>query len=200
MSSERQGPGPVVLRNPAAGEVVHLHPARDGAVHAEVHLDPVHTPPPGHVHPRSVEAFHVTVGTVEVRVGRRWHALHAGDRVTVAPGTTHAYRNTSGAPASFTVVVEPPGRLPEFWRAIYRAAEDGRVTGAGQVRLPVRSTTHSSRPWPATAEHAPVPAQPDRSSAWRPTARRRTAAGRSRHPWNGSRGVEQVTPAPRIHQ
>lgn len=134
----RPGPGaPTRLTNPAAGEVMYLHPVVRGAVTADVELAAAHTPPPPHVHPASAETFTVTSGALELRVGRVWERLGHGDRMTVPAGVVHTYRNRSGAPASFTAVLDHAGGMPEFWRAIYAAAEAGLVTRTGQVRLPI---------------------------------------------------------------
>jgi quercetin dioxygenase-like cupin family protein len=130
---------PLRLTNPAAGEVMYLHPVAigTGSVTADVELAATHTPPPAHVHPASAETFTVTSGAVEIRVGRAFERLDRGDRVTVPAGVVHGYRNRSGAPASFTAVLDHAGGMPEFWRAVYTAAEAGLVTRSGQVRLPV---------------------------------------------------------------
>lgn len=124
-------------RNPAAGETLtFLSP--EGAPDLRIALDvaAVHHAPPVHVHPTVVESFTVTVGELEIRVGRRWRTVRAGQGVTVPPGVVHGYRNTSGRPARVEVTVSPEAGLRGFFTELFDLAEAGRLGPTGAPGLP----------------------------------------------------------------
>lgn len=63
----------------------------------EWELPPGAWAPGPHVHPELTEEYEVLEGTLEVLVGRDWHRLAAGGRVTVPPGTVHTFRGGTSA-------------------------------------------------------------------------------------------------------
>src|SRR3712207_6640009 len=78
-------------RDADGGEVQHIETVLDagGGV----------TP---HIHPSMEERFTVHAGRMEFLSGRRWIEAGPGETVVVPPGTRHAFRNRSGAAATFT--------------------------------------------------------------------------------------------------
>ncbi|HEX2532621.1 MAG TPA: cupin domain-containing protein [Chitinophagaceae bacterium] len=48
---------------------------------------------PVHLHPGASEAWLVLEGRLDVQVNGRWRTLHAGELLTIPPGTPHTFRN-----------------------------------------------------------------------------------------------------------
>lgn len=125
--------------NPAAGEVYTVVPAGGedpGALRLVLELAAVHHPPPVHVHPRSDESFTVLDGALDLRLGRGWTTVVAGDSVTAPAGATHGFRNTSGAPVRVQVDVVPGAEVRAFFADLFALTDAGRVDARGQLALP----------------------------------------------------------------
>ncbi|MDP2710167.1 MAG: cupin domain-containing protein [Solirubrobacteraceae bacterium] len=67
-----------------------------------------------HRHPSMEERFEVLDGTVEFLAGRRWTAASAGERVVIAAGVRHAFRNRSDAVAHVICHADPGLTLQPF--------------------------------------------------------------------------------------
>lgn len=105
-----------------------------GAVlRAELTLEPRHHAPPAHVHPLATERFTVTEGAIRIRVGRRRWTLHAGESALVPAGVTHGYAGVPGVAAVVLVEIDPPGRMADFFAAVY--GSNDRVPATGALRL-----------------------------------------------------------------
>jgi len=77
---------PVVHLNPAAGEMMIVHPRTDGdPLRVELVLDAAHHAPPAHVHPRARETFTMVEGQRRVRSGRRRWTMQAGESGPARP-------------------------------------------------------------------------------------------------------------------
>lgn len=128
-------------RNPAAGEVYTLAPAagpgaEEGDLRLVLELAAVHHAPPAHVHPHSDESFTVLDGELEVRVGRGWTTLGAGESAIAPAGAPHAFRNSSGAPVRVEVLVVPGAAVRAFFDDLFALTDAGRVDRRGQLALP----------------------------------------------------------------
>ena len=109
--------------------------------------DPAHSPllmeievPPGamptavHVHPQQEETYALKEGSMEVLVGREWSTLEAGQSATVPAGTPHSFRNRSEGRVRFLNEHRPALRFEEYFRAVHRLSEAGKVKGDFAVR------------------------------------------------------------------
>ncbi|MGF1647607.1 MAG: cupin domain-containing protein [Kineosporiaceae bacterium] len=128
-------------RNPGAGEVYTIGPvtgpgAGEGDLRLVLELAAVHHPPPAHVHPHSDESFTVVDGELEVRVGRSWTTLGAGESATAPAGAPHAFRNSSRAPVRVEVLVVPGAAVRAFLHDLLALTDAGRVDRRGQLALP----------------------------------------------------------------
>jgi mannose-6-phosphate isomerase-like protein (cupin superfamily) len=74
--------------------------------------------PPLHLHPKAEESYEVLSGTLDVCVGREWRRLGPGESVTVAAGTPHTLRNTSGAEVRLRNVHSPAMDFERFFRRL----------------------------------------------------------------------------------
>jgi len=113
---------PRVIANPMSGErIVVRQTAED--THGELlafdlYLPPGAKVPSGHTHPTQTERFTVISGKLRFRVGRRVMRAHAGESVSVPPGTPHWFRNDGRAETHALVEVRPALRMQElFWES-----------------------------------------------------------------------------------
>lgn len=128
--------GAVRYRNPVIGESVVVHPVRDGVLRVEIDVEPVHHAPAVHVHPRSSETFTVLAGELRLQRGWRRHVLRAGESLTVPPGVVHGYGGVPGRSARVLVELDPPGRMAEFFAAVYGLPARQRDPSTGHPTLP----------------------------------------------------------------
>lgn len=84
-----------------------------------------------HRHPSMEERFTVVAGRMEFLSGRRWIAAGPGEQVVVAPGTRHAFRNRSGAAATFRCEARPPSSLQAFLEDVAGLSRAGKLTKVG---------------------------------------------------------------------
>lgn len=84
-----------------------------------------------HVHPSMEERFTVTEGRCQFLSGRRWIDAGRGETVVVAPGTRHAFRNRSDAPAVFLCEARPPSSLQDFLEDVAALSRAGKLVRAG---------------------------------------------------------------------
>ena len=102
---------------------------------AEVqHIETVLAPGGGvtpHIHPTMEERFTVLSGRMEFLSGRKWIEAGPGDTVTIEPGTRHAFRNRSGAEATFHTEARPPETLQAFLEDVAGLSRAGKLTRIG---------------------------------------------------------------------
>ncbi len=127
---------PVTYRDPAAGEVMIVHPlVPDEPLRVELRVAAEHRAPPPHVHPAAAERFTVVEGALAVRLGRHWVTVSDGESVVAPAGALHGYRGIPGTAARVIVELEPPGGMAEFFAAFYGVPADGRSrSGAPRLR------------------------------------------------------------------
>jgi hypothetical protein len=68
---------------------------------------------------------------MEFLSGREWIAAGEGETVVVPPGTRHAFRNRSGASATFTCEARPPSTLQSFLEDAAALSRAGKITKLG---------------------------------------------------------------------
>jgi mannose-6-phosphate isomerase-like protein (cupin superfamily) len=88
--------------------------------------------PPLHAHPTAEETYAVTEGELDVCVGGAWRKVRAGEAVTVAAGTPHTLRNTSGAEVRLLNTHKPALAFERFFRRMHA------MIAAGELSLPPR--------------------------------------------------------------
>jgi quercetin dioxygenase-like cupin family protein len=87
-----------------------------------------------HYHPEQEEAFEVVDGTLEVFRDGHWHAVPAGESLTVPPGAIHAFRNASQTPVRFLNVHRPALTFQEFLETLDRLIRARKVQGLKGLR------------------------------------------------------------------
>ncbi|MEV5413097.1 cupin domain-containing protein [Thermopolyspora sp. NPDC052614] len=82
--------------------------------------------PVAHFHKTFSESFFVLEGTVSLYNGERWRDATPGDFLYVPPGGTHAFNNTSDAPASMLVLFTPGAPREAYFQELADIAASGR--------------------------------------------------------------------------
>lgn len=98
-----------------------------------------------HVHPFQTEVFELVDGEITFRAAGRTIVAHAGDVVTVPPGTKHRFWNSGDAPARFRCEVSPALHFEELLETMFALAEDGKTGRRGlpnPFRLAVIAHSH----------------------------------------------------------
>jgi mannose-6-phosphate isomerase-like protein (cupin superfamily) len=90
---------------------------------------------PLHRHADMEETFLVEEGALEMLLpGGETRRLGPGERITIAPGTDHGFRNAHGGETVFVNVSSPGLELEKFLRMLYGLANEGRTDAAGMPR------------------------------------------------------------------
>ncbi len=130
MTTDRDGR---VLRLPTGEQITVLASGAGtggAAFEMEALLPPRLSGPPRHRHRYETEVFTVLDGVLEVRLGRETRTLHAGESVTVPPGTVHPFANPSTEPTRIHTRETPAGPLEEQLRAL---TAGGRLPPIGRL-------------------------------------------------------------------
>lgn len=88
--------------------------------------------PQEHVHPNHSERFEVVEGSFVFVVDGERHELHAGDEITVDPGTPHTFRNETDDVAVSLGELRPPGDVNEVIATLAGLAHEGKLSAAGR--------------------------------------------------------------------
>jgi mannose-6-phosphate isomerase-like protein (cupin superfamily) len=83
--------------------------------------------PPAHYHPSQDEHFEVLDGTLTARVDGQKRELGPGDTLDIPRGTKHQMWNAGEEEARALWQTRPAGRTEQWFRAIDRLFEEGRV-------------------------------------------------------------------------
>jgi mannose-6-phosphate isomerase-like protein (cupin superfamily) len=106
-------------------------------VEMEFTLPPGSVAPPPHVHPRLVEEYEITEGTLDLMIAGKWRALTEGQSASVPTGVLHTFKNRSGAPVRVRNVHRPAARFEDYIEHIYKLTRARGITGAKDLRAPV---------------------------------------------------------------
>lgn len=92
--------------------------ADTNGAYLEAHvLAPATDGPPLHVHYHAEESYQVLSGTLDVRLGKEWQQVSAGQTLTVPRGTPHTLRNS--APVELINVHRPALDIEQMFRTLH---------------------------------------------------------------------------------
>ena len=80
---------------------------------------------PEHFHPAVEERFEVLEGEFTFKVDGKKRRAVTGDRLVVAPGARHMFRNTGKGAGRFVAEIEPATSMPEFFEESAAMAREG---------------------------------------------------------------------------
>lgn len=93
-------------------------------------LQPRCLAPLPHVHPRTQrETFEVLEGAFELRRGRSWHRLEAGQTLTIQPGEVHTFRNRERVAARVRNVHDPAYSFERYIRRLHALVSERGFAG-----------------------------------------------------------------------
>ena len=137
------------IENPVTGERIHFRKTsretNGELVEIEVTVQPNGFVAAAHVHPYQSERFEILSGTIEFRRGKERITAHAGDVVTIDPGTRHSFRNAGDDEARFVTEVRPALQFEQLIETMFALAADGRTNKKGMpnpLRLAVIAKAH----------------------------------------------------------
>ncbi len=87
-----------------------------------------------HYHPEQSETYEITDGVLEIFRDGKWHSLHAGETLTVPPGTVHGFRNRSQSPVRFLNRHEPARGFQAHLETLARLIRTGKIRGMKDPR------------------------------------------------------------------
>ena len=100
--------------------------ADTNGAYLEAHvLAPATDGPPLHVHFHAEESYQVLSGTLDVRLGKEWQQVSAGQTLTVPRGTPHTLRNS--APVELINVHRPALEIEHMFRTMHCLVAEHRV-------------------------------------------------------------------------
>jgi mannose-6-phosphate isomerase-like protein (cupin superfamily) len=92
----------------------------------QVHMGP-HSPGPStHFHRTISESFFILSGEIDLFDGDEWITARQDDFLYVPVGGLHAFRNSSGSPASMLLLFAPGAPREEYFETLVEAATSGR--------------------------------------------------------------------------
>jgi quercetin dioxygenase-like cupin family protein len=86
---------------------------------------------PPHRHLHQEETFEVLAGTGTFRVGGRKIVATAGERVRIAVGVAHRFRNTSSDDVVVRATLRPAMRTEELFEQLFELGAQGKVNNLG---------------------------------------------------------------------
>lgn len=123
-------------------------------------LQPGCAAPPPHVHPGGQrETFEVLEGAFELRRGRAWHRLEAGQSLTIEPGEVHTFRNNEAGAVRIRNVHEPAHTFERYLRRLHAVSSEHGITGVspkGALYLSLLWREHRDTIVPAPVLRAPM--------------------------------------------
>jgi mannose-6-phosphate isomerase-like protein (cupin superfamily) len=120
---------------PFSKERIALLAASPDALRLDVQAPTDMVPPPLHVHLHAAESFKVVEGEATVTVGQHAQTLRVGQCVTVAPGTSHTWRNSGDGVLRIEAEFRPAGGMQSFFETFCGLATEGRCNQRGQPSL-----------------------------------------------------------------
>lgn len=110
----------------------------DGPLEFRCELAPAAKGSPLHVHRTLRETFTVVSGVLVMDLGgANLRQLRVGERIEIAPGEAHGFRNALEEPTIFDASVSPGGGFEKFLRITYGLAADGATGADGAPRDPL---------------------------------------------------------------
>ena len=80
-----------------------------------------------HIHPEQDEYYYIAQGEMEVYVNGSWNKLGVGEEVHIPKGAQHAFRNLGKQKAIATNKHIPGLRTQEYFEAMGRLINEGRL-------------------------------------------------------------------------
>ncbi|HEY2636090.1 MAG TPA: cupin domain-containing protein [Solirubrobacteraceae bacterium] len=127
-----------IISNPVSGEIITFRKTSadtDGELlEIDLELSADGHVPGAHVHPEQEERFHVTEGTMKVRLGLKTIGAGPGETVIVPKGRVHRFANGGDTVGKARVQVVPALNMEELFETTVELAREGRTTRTGMPK------------------------------------------------------------------
>ncbi len=123
-----------VLENPVTGESMEVLESTPETFRARYVMRPHSEIAAVHLHPKEEQRVSVLSGELHLRIGDAHRIVRGGESATVPPGTPHFQWNPSDSEAVVVEEFHPAGRLHDFFRVLFRLAQEGRTDEKGFPR------------------------------------------------------------------
>ena len=137
------------IENPVTGERLVFHETsvetKGKRVVFETIVQPGGFVAAAHLHPFQAERFEVLAGTLRMRRGKEEVELHAGEIVSVEPGTPHKFWNAGEDEVRFVCTVTPALQFERLIATMYSLAAAGKTNKKGMpnpIRLAAIANHH----------------------------------------------------------
>lgn len=128
-----------VFENPATKEraIILTDPAvrADKSLVGHLRIAPGGRVAAAHIHPNSIERFHVITGTVGFVIGDQQRILGPGERAEVPEGVVHDWWQVGAEPAEVIVDMAPGERFADMLTTVFGLVRDGQVNRRGMPHL-----------------------------------------------------------------
>jgi quercetin dioxygenase-like cupin family protein len=124
-----------ILENPVTGESMRIVESTTQAFKAQYALRPHGEIPGEHFHPHEEQVITILSGEMHLRINGEHRILRAGQSAMVPPGARHFQWNPCDAEAVVIEELRPAGRIHDFFKILFRLAQDGRTDVKGYPSL-----------------------------------------------------------------
>lgn len=122
--------------NPRTGQRMRFLPdSTPELLRIEAISPPTDVPEPVHVHPRQESAAHVISGRLRFTVDGVERVVGPGESITIPAGTPHSFANDGDTDAVAIQEFRPALRTADFFRVLFRLAEDDELDANGMPSL-----------------------------------------------------------------
>ena len=123
------------ITNPQTGEQITFRRITEELLELDFAVAPGGGPAAAHVHPKQVERFAVSSGTLRIAIGADELTLGPGGRAVVPPGTPHVWHASGDEELRLAITFEPALEAVTFFEWFFALAEAGRTKADGTMRL-----------------------------------------------------------------
>jgi quercetin dioxygenase-like cupin family protein len=120
-----------VLENPVTGESMRVLESTPQLFKVQYTLRPHGEIAGEHFHPVERQRVSILSGELHLRVEGEHRIIRAGESTELAAGARHFQWNPGDAEAVVIEEVYPAGRMHDFFRVLFRLAQDGRTDASG---------------------------------------------------------------------
>ena len=124
-----------ILENPVTGESMRILESTTDAFKAQYALRPHGEIPGEHFHPYEEQVISILSGEMHLRINGEHRILRAGQSAAIPPGARHFQWNPCDSEAVVIEELHPAGRIHDFFKILFRLAQDGRTNAKGYPSL-----------------------------------------------------------------
>jgi quercetin dioxygenase-like cupin family protein len=122
------------IYNPVTSERLLVLDSNEEVFKMGFSIDPQSEIAGEHIHPFQEQTILVTMGALHCTINGEKHVLRAGESVTIPAGADHFQWNPAETEARAIEEYRPAGKIHNFFRVLFKLAEDGKTDQKGVPR------------------------------------------------------------------